>query len=110
MLRLQPGLRVGRSCRPCPSNAFVDCEYFDVVQQKYIKMLGILQEELAGRNMLFGIREHAMGAIVNGIGYYGIFQCREQLLQCSSLYESFIRLSALTNLPIFHIWTRFWQL
>merc|ERR1719221_1162580 len=28
----------------------------------------------AGRNMYFGIREHAMGAILNGIAYHGIFK------------------------------------
>ena len=32
------------------------------------------RENRSGRNLLFGIREHAMGAIVNGIGYYGIFR------------------------------------
>merc|ERR1712051_740191 len=28
----------------------------------------------AGKNLYFGIREHAMGAILNGIGYHGIFK------------------------------------
>jgi transketolase len=28
----------------------------------------------AGRNIYFGIREHAMGSIMNGIGYHGLFK------------------------------------
>merc|ERR1712003_315225 len=28
----------------------------------------------AGKNLYFGIREHAMGAILNGIAYHGIFK------------------------------------
>merc|ERR1712029_548079 len=33
-----------------------------------------LDKTYAGRNMYFGIREHAMGAILNGFGYHGIFK------------------------------------
>merc|ERR1712238_475751 len=28
----------------------------------------------AGKNLYFGIREHAMGAMLNGIAYHGIFR------------------------------------
>ena len=43
--------------------------------KNYIKEVGdFTADNHSGRNMLFGIREHAMGAIVNGIGYYGIFR------------------------------------
>ena len=60
----------------------------------------------AGRNMLFGIREHAMGAIVNGIGYYGIFRPSGATFAVFADYmRPSVRISALTNLPIFHIWT-----
>jgi len=33
-----------------------------------------LDKTYAGRNIYFGIREHAMGAILNGFGYHGIFK------------------------------------
>merc|ERR1712241_1423749 len=36
--------------------------------------MGGLDKTYAGRNMYFGIREHAMGAILNGFGYHGIFK------------------------------------
>ena len=75
--------------------------------KNYIKDVGdFTKENHAGRNMLFGIREHAMGAIVNGIGYYGIFRPSGATFAVFADYmRASVRLSALTNLPIFHIWT-----
>src|SRR4051794_41926626 len=34
---------------------------------------GLFSDSWAGRNIAFGIREHAMGSIVNGIGVHGGF-------------------------------------
>ena len=75
--------------------------------KNYIKEVGdFTAENHAGRNMLFGIREHAMGAIVNGIGYYGIFRPSGATFAVFADYmRPSVRISALTNLPIFHIWT-----
>ena len=75
--------------------------------KNYIKDVGDFSaENRAGRNMLFGIREHAMGAIVNGIGYYGIFRPSGATFAVFADYmRPSVRISALTNLPIFHIWT-----
>merc|ERR1719436_534986 len=33
-----------------------------------------LDKTYGGRNLYFGIREHAMGAILNGFGYHGLFK------------------------------------
>merc|ERR1712176_472372 len=33
-----------------------------------------LDKSYSGRNLYFGIREHAMGAILNGFGYHGLFK------------------------------------
>lgn len=35
-----------------------------------------------GRNVLYGIREHAMGAIMNGFAYFGLHQVRAAALCC----------------------------
>ena len=60
----------------------------------------------SGRNIRFGIREHAMGAIVNGFGYYGIFRASgATFLAFSDYMRPPIRLAALSGLPIFHIFT-----
>jgi transketolase len=75
--------------------------------KNYLKEVGdFTKENHSGRNLLFGIREHAMGAIVNGIGYYGIFRPSGATFAVFADYmRGSVRLSALTNLPIFHIWT-----
>ena len=75
--------------------------------KNYLKELGdFSREDRAGRNLLFGIREHAMGAIVNGIGYYGIFRASGATFAVFADYmRGSVRLSALVGLPIFHVWT-----
>merc|ERR1719201_2343810 len=43
--------------------------------KNYIKGVGdFSKNNYAGRNFYYGIREHAMGAILNGIGFYGLFR------------------------------------
>ena len=75
--------------------------------KNYLKEMGDFSAESpSGRNLLFGIREHAMGAIVNGIGYYGIFRPSGATFAVFVDYmRGSVRVSALANLPIFHIWT-----
>ena len=60
----------------------------------------------SGRNILFGIREHAMGAIMNGYAYHGIFRCSGATFATFSDYmRPSVRLAALVGLPVFYIWT-----
>ena len=43
--------------------------------KNYIKEVGdFSKNNYAGRNFYYGIREHAMGAILNGMGFYGAFR------------------------------------
>lgn len=75
--------------------------------KNYLKEMGdFSRADRSGRNLLFGIREHAMGAIVNGIGYHGIFRPSGATFAVFADYmRGSVRLSALAGLPIFHIWT-----
>lgn len=59
-----------------------------------------------GRNIWFGIREHAMGAISNGIAYCGIFEpsCATFLTFAGYMLGS-IRVSALSRLQMQYIFT-----
>lgn len=59
-----------------------------------------------GRNIWFGIREHAMGAISNGIAYYGIYEpsCATFLTFAGYMLGS-IRVSALSRLPMQYVFT-----
>jgi transketolase len=68
---------------------------------------GIFAATHAGRNIAFGIREHAMGAIVNGIALdpamlkpYG-----STFLIFSDYMRPAVRLSALVGLPSLWVWT-----
>jgi transketolase len=68
---------------------------------------GIFASTHAGRNIAFGIREHAMGAIVNGIALdpamlkpYG-----STFLIFSDYMRPAVRLSALVGLPSVWVWT-----
>ena len=59
-----------------------------------------------GRNIWFGIREHAMGAICNGIAYDGIFQASgATFLVFADYCRPSIRLAALAKLPVTYIFT-----
>jgi len=59
-----------------------------------------------GRNIRFGIREHAMGAIVNGMAYHGVFCASGATFATFSDYmRGSLRLAALAHLPCFQIFT-----
>jgi transketolase len=59
-----------------------------------------------GRNIWFGIREHAMGAICNGIAYDGIFRSSgATFLVFADYLRGSIRLAALSGLPVTYIFT-----
>ena len=60
----------------------------------------------AGRNIHFGIREHGMCAIMNGISYHGIFRASgATFLVFTDYCRASIRLSALSKLPNVYIFT-----
>ena len=59
-----------------------------------------------GRNIWFGIREHAMGAICNGIAYDGLFRASgATFLVFADYLRGSIRLAALSGLPVTYIFT-----
>jgi transketolase len=60
-----------------------------------------------GRNVPFGIREHAMGAIVNGAAAHGgiVKPYGSTFLIFSDYMRASVRLSALMGLPVVWVWT-----
>lgn len=59
-----------------------------------------------GRNIWFGIREHAMGAICNGMAYDGLFLASgATFLVFADYCRPSIRLAALSKLPVTYIFT-----
>lgn len=72
----------------------------------FVKGLGVLKVDPCGRNIHFGIREHAMGGILNGIAlskalvpYGGTF------LVFSDYMRPAIRLAALMKLQVIYVFT-----
>jgi transketolase len=60
----------------------------------------------AGRNLRFGVREHAMGGIGNGIAYHGGFiPYVATFLTFSDYMRGSVRLSALAGLHVIDVWT-----
>jgi transketolase len=61
----------------------------------------------AGRNIPFGIREHGMGAIVNGAYAHGgiVKPYGSTFLMFSDYMRGAVRLSALMELPVLWVWT-----
>jgi transketolase len=59
-----------------------------------------------GRNMHFGIREHAMGAILNGMAMHGgLMPFGATFLIFSDYMRPPIRLAAMSHLPVIYIFT-----
>jgi transketolase len=59
----------------------------------------------AGRNLHFGVREHAMGAILNGLSLSKIRPYGSGFLIFSDYMKPPIRLSALMELPVIYVFT-----
>ncbi len=63
-------------------------------------------DDWTGKNIWFGIREHAMGAILNGIAYDGIWRASGATFAVFADYlRPAIRLAALAKLPVTYIFT-----
>jgi transketolase len=59
-----------------------------------------------GRNIWFGIREHAMGAICNGIAYDGLFRASgATFLVFADYLRPAIRIAGLAKLPVTYVFT-----
>ena len=58
-----------------------------------------------GRNLRFGVREHGMGAVVNGLGLRGFRAFGATFLTFSDYMKGAVRLSALMKLPVVWVWT-----
>src|SRR5919197_814180 len=59
-----------------------------------------------GRNLRFGVREHGMGGIVNGIAYHGGFlPYGATFLAFSDYMRGSVRLAAISGLHVLYVWT-----
>ncbi len=58
-----------------------------------------------GRNIFFGVREHAMGAILNGLALSGFRVFGSAFLAFADYMKPAIRMAALMNLPVTYVFT-----
>jgi len=64
------------------------------------------EETPGGRNLHFGVREHAMGAILNGMALHGeVVPYGGTFLVFSDYMRPAVRLAALMDLPVIYVWT-----
>ncbi len=63
-------------------------------------------EHPEGRNIHFGIREHAMGAVLNGLALHGgLLPFGATFLVFSDYMRGAVRLAAVMGLPVVYVWT-----
>ena len=71
-----------------------------------VKDAGDFAADEAGRNLWFGVREHAMGGAVNGIAYHGGFiPYAATFLNFSDYMRGSVRLASLAGLHVIYVWT-----
>jgi transketolase len=64
------------------------------------------KETPAGRNIRFGVREHAMGAILNGIALHSeLIPYGGTFLIFSDYMQPTVRLAAMMKVPVIYVWT-----
>lgn len=73
----------------------------------FIKSAGsVTVSDFSGKNLHFGIREHAMGAIMNGITIYGGFiPYGGTFLVFSDYMRGSVRLASIMKLPVIYVFT-----
>lgn len=73
----------------------------------YLPGMGDFQKATpAGRNMHFGVREHGMGGLLNGMALYGNLRVYGgTFLVFSDYMRPSVRLAALMKLPVTYVWT-----
>ena len=71
-----------------------------------VKDGGNFEPDEPGRNLRFGVREHAMGGVANGIAYHGGFiPYVGTFLTFSDYMRGSVRLASLSGLHVIYVWT-----
>ena len=61
--------------------------------------------DYSGRNVHYGVREHGMGAVVNGLNLHGVRAFGSTFFNFLDYMKGAVRLSALMHLPVIHVFT-----
>ena len=63
------------------------------------------RDDYAGRNVHYGVREHGMGAVVNGLNLHGLRAFGSTFFNFLDYMKPAVRLAALMELPVIHVYT-----
>lgn len=69
------------------------------------ELFDIKPNDFSGKNIWFGIREHSMGAILNGLALLNFRPYGSTFLSFSDYQKPAVRMSALMKLPVTYIYT-----
>ena len=97
---------VGGSADLAPSTSTLIKDAGSIERPKGAEGKPPASDVFAGRNLHFGIREHAMGAIVNGMTLYGSFRSYgATFLIFSDYMRPAVRLACVMNIPSIFVFT-----
>jgi transketolase len=97
---------IGGSADLAPSTNTLMKDAGDVERPKGAEKVPPSIDVFRGRNLHFGIREHAMGAILNGITLYGAFRAfGATFLIFSDYMRPAVRLAAVMGIPSIFVYT-----
>ncbi|HYI99838.1 MAG TPA: transketolase [Thermoleophilaceae bacterium] len=65
----------------------------------------VSESNYAGRNVHYGVREHAMGGIVNGLNLHHIRAFGSTFFNFLDYMKASVRLAGLMRLPVIHVYT-----
>jgi transketolase len=65
----------------------------------------VSRDDFSGRNVHYGVREHGMGAIVNGLTLHGLRAFSSTFFNFSDYMKGAMRLSAIQHLPAIYVFT-----
>ena len=68
-------------------------------------MVDITADDFSGNYINYGVREHAMAAIMNGMAYAGLRAVGSTFLVFSDYMRGAMRLAALSGLPVVYVFT-----
>jgi transketolase len=97
---------IGGSADLAPSTNTLIKESGSIEREKGSEKAAPAVDTFRGRNLHFGIREHAMGAIVNGLTLYGSWRAYgATFLIFSDYMRPSVRLAALMGIPSIFVYT-----
>ena len=65
----------------------------------------VSREDYSGKNVHYGVREHGMGAIVNGLNLHGLKAFGSTFFNFLDYMKGAVRLSAVMELPVIQVYT-----